>query len=111
MSKRDSFPDHSPKGSSPSLGWLATTANLTDCTESKRPDELVWMEREFQDLSTAFTHSSVLTAYNPDFPLTLHMDASDGGIRATLSQTINGEEKPIAFFTKEMLDRETRSAP
>jgi hypothetical protein len=86
-------------------------ANLTDCTGSKRPDQLVWtdeLEREFQDLRTALTHSSVLTAYNPELPLSLHTDASDRGIGATLSQTVHGEEKPIAFFSKKMLGRETR---
>jgi len=86
-------------------------ANLTDCTGSKRPDQLVWtdeLEREFQDLKTALTHNSVLAAYNPQLPLSLHTDASDRGIGATLSQTVNGEEKPIAFYSKKMLDRETR---
>ena len=66
------------------------------------------MEREFQDLKGALSNDTVLIAHCLNLPLVLHTDASDRGVGATLSHIIDGVEKPVAFFSKKMLPRQTR---
>lgn len=48
----------------------------------------------------------MLRAFKPDSRMILHTDASDRGVRATLTQIVNGEEHPVAFFSKKLLPRQ-----
>lgn len=59
-------------------------------------------EKAFTDLKLALTSTPVLAC--PDFsqPFAVHCDASDFGIGGTLTQTLNGQEHPIAYYSKSL---------
>lgn len=62
-------------------------------------------------LKQALTQSKLMR--NPDFekPFLLQTDASNVGIGAVLRQLDeSGHDRPIAFFSKKLLDRDTKYA-
>lgn len=63
-------------------------------------------ERAFADLKRALTNAPVLTC--PDFTkdFTVHCDASNFGIGGSLTQLIDGEEHPVAYFSRSLAPAE-----
>jgi len=63
----------------------------------------VWADEAqeaFLRLKSALVDAATLAFPQPDLPCILDSDASDVAIGAVLSQVINGEERPIAFFSR-----------
>jgi len=58
----------------------------------------------FDNLKQALVEATSLAFPCPNRPCTLDTDASDVAIGAILSQTIDGEERPIAFFSRVLND-------
>ena len=84
---------------------------LNDLTKSSAPNKVRWTEecdRAFRDLKDAVCTHSVL--HSPDFdkPFTLQTDASGVGLGAVLLQEVEGEQRPVVFLSRKLLDRETR---
>ena len=88
------------------------TMPLSDLTKKSLPDKVIWStecEVAFNSLKKALCESPVLQS--PDFnkQFVLQTDASDRGVGAVLSQKDeNGCDRPIAFYSKKLLPRETR---
>ena len=80
---------------------------MTDLTRKLGPTKVVWTEAcatAFHKLQELLCSSPVLRS--PDFtiPFILQTDASDRGIGAVLSQEdLEGEEHPIAYFSRKIL--------
>ena len=53
-----------------------------------------------ETLRTALTENVLLAYPQFDLPFIVATDASDVGIAAVLSQVIDGQERPIAFYTQ-----------
>lgn len=84
---------------------------LNDLTKASAPNKVRWTEecdRAFQDLKDAVCTQSVL--HSPDFdkPFTLQTDASGVGLGAVLLQEVEGENRPVVFLSRKLLDRERR---
>ena len=62
----------------------------------------------FNEIKSALSRATLLTHPRTDVPLCLHTDASDFGVGAVLQQFIDGEWKPISFFSKRLRGAETR---
>lgn len=54
----------------------------------------------FETLKTKISQISTLNHPNWKIPFNIHCDASDVAVGAVLSQTIDGMDKPVAFFSK-----------
>ena len=68
---------------------------------TKKNQPFVWSEEaqdSFERLKRAMMEAATLAYPFPEIPCILDTDASDVAVGAVLSQVINGEEKPIAFF-------------
>ena len=88
-------------------------APLSDLTKASLPNKVRWTpdcEQAFTTLKKALMNKPVLR--NPDFqkPFMLQTDASDVGLGAVLSQSDDGEEHPVAYYSRKLLPRETRYA-
>ena len=87
-------------------------AALSDCTKKDHPDKIQWtaqLDSSFQALKAALTSHPVLRCPDSKLPFVLQTDASAQGIGAVLSQRDNqGEEHPVAFYSRKLLPRETR---
>ena len=62
----------------------------------------------FNEIKSALSRATLLRHPRTDVPLSLHTDASDVGVGAVLQQFVNGEWKPISFFSKRLRGAETR---
>ena len=93
-------------------GYTTISSVLSDLTRKSAPNRVVWTpqcERAFVELKKLLCSAPVLKA--PDFskPFILQTDASDRGIGTVLSQIDeNGDDHPIAYFSKNLLPREQR---
>ena len=95
------------------IGNYSTLAMpLSDLTRKALPDKVCWSsecESAFNTLKKALCKSPVLC--NPDFDkrFILQTDASDRGVGAVLSQEDeSGRDRPIAYFSRKLLPRESR---
>ena len=92
--------------------FSSRSANLTDLTKGNNPTKILMVPlhiAEFQDLKEAITSDSVLAAFQPGLPTQLHTDASDRGIGGCLVQIHpDGQERPVAFYSRKMYPRECR---
>ena len=59
-------------------------------------------EQSFVNLKAALKDTVTLAHPREDHPFVLDTDASNTGIGAVLSQIINGEERPIAFYSRSL---------
>ena len=59
-------------------------------------------QEAFKCLKAALAHSPVLQYPDPQQPFVLDTDASDHGIGAVLSQTIDGEERVVAYYSRSL---------
>ena len=86
--------------------WLRTV--LVRAGEGRR-DRRWTLENDFQVLKKLICTKPILYCPKDDTEFVLHTDASERGIGAVLSQEIEkDEERPIAFFSRKLLPRETR---
>ena len=86
---------------------MSIVTPLSDLTRKCMPDKIVWTDQTqqvFDTLKTALTSSTVMR--NPDLKQTfiLQTDASNIGVGALLSQ--GQDERPIAYFSRKVLDWE-----
>ena len=73
------------------------------------PTSLAWdniMTSSFTYLISTLCSSNMLWLPREDDHFTLHMDASLQGLGAVLSVIRDGEERPIAYFSKRLLPAE-----
>ena len=94
--------------------YAAIALPLTDLTRKAAPNTVVWTaecDAAFMELKRRLTSAPVLKS--PDFEreFILQTDASERGIGAVLSQrAVDGEEHPIAYYSRKLLPREERYA-
>ena len=85
---------------------------LTDLTKKAAPVTVEWSkscEQSFNELKKSLCSAPVLASPDFDREFVLQTDASDRGIGAVLSQfDEQGQEHPIAYFSKKLLPREER---
>jgi len=70
---------------------------------SKKGTQFLWTEQAetaFANLKEALLSASTLSFPHPDLPCIVDSDASDVQAGGVLSQVIDGEERPIAFFSR-----------
>jgi len=70
---------------------------------TKKGTKFVWSDeaqKSFEALKTALVDATTLAFPLPDRQCILDTDASDVAIGAVLSQMIDGQERPIAFFSR-----------
>lgn len=87
---------------------------LTDLTRKAAPNSVVWTaecDTAFTELKRRLTSAPVLKSPDFDREFILQTDASERGIGAVLSQrAVDGEEHPIAYYSRKLLPREERYA-
>ena len=85
---------------------------LTDLTKKRMPNKIEWndeCECAFNALKKCLTSKPILSTPNFSNPFILQTDASNTGLGAVLSQIDdNGDEKPIAFISRKLLEREEK---
>ena len=94
--------------------YAQKAAPLTELTKKGRPEIVEWNdagELAFQTLKTALTYSTLLKNPNSELTFILQTDASNIGVGAILSQRDSlGNDYPIAYFSKKLLDQEQKYA-
>ena len=86
---------------------MSIATPLSDLTRKCMPDKIVWTDQTqqaFDTLKTALTSSTVMRNPDPKQTFILQTDASNIGVGAVLSQ--GQDERPIAYFSQKVLDRE-----
>jgi len=88
------------------------TARISDLTKKELPNKVNWTslhEEDFQTLKNRMCDKPILHCPDENKEFLLQTDASERGIGAVLSQmTAEGVEKPVAFFSHNLLPREVR---
>lgn len=82
-------------------GFANTARSLHQLTEKGRP--FLWTDmcdKSFEELKGALCKAPVLRYPKPGQKFILDTDASNHGIGAVLSQVTDGEEAPVAYFSK-----------
>ena len=81
---------------------------LTELT--KKDTKFEWSseaQRSFEELKKRFTSQPILSSFDPEKPITLETDASDGAIGACISQPDDkGRLHPVAFYSRKFLGAE-----
>ena len=91
--------------------FSSLAAPLSDLTKAQEPDTIKWTDQcqlSFENLKQVLSTPPTLAPPDYSKPFLLQTDASDRGIGAVLSQDHDQEEKPVAFFSRKLLDRERR---
>jgi hypothetical protein len=66
-------------------------------------------QETFEQIKTYLTSSPILAIFDPNLPTKIYTDASGEGIGAILKQMqINGEEKPVAYFSRKLNDSQKK---
>ena len=81
------------------------TADCRTPTGKFRNKELVWCEeaeRAFDDTKKALADAVTLSHPDPQAELALFTDASDHAIGASLNQRVNGDWRPLGFFSRKL---------
>ena len=92
--------------------YSTIAAPLIDLTKNNAPSKVIWTSKcdnAFGKLKSLLCTEPILTS--PDFTkaFCLQTDASDRGVGAVLSQQDdNGDDKPIAYFSRKLLPREEK---
>ena len=75
----------------------------------------MWTEdcqASFDRIKDLLCHQPILRIFGQKLPINIYTDASLKGIGAILKQPqINGEEKPIAYFSKKLNDAQKKKKP
>lgn len=78
----------------------------------RKNEKFIWSEeceKSFTDIKKLLCSQPVLEIFDQNLPIKIYTDASLEGIGAILKQTqSNGEEKPIAYFSKKLNDSQKR---
>ena len=88
-------------------------APLTNLTAKNQPDKLCWQEEHqiaFEELKCRLSAAPILIAPDHAKPFQLSTDASTVAIGAVLEQERDEEMRPMAYFSRKLLNRE-RSYP
>ena len=94
--------------------FSSLAAPLSDLTKAQEPDTIKWTDQcqlSFENLKQVLSTPPTLAAPDYSKPFLLQTDASDRGIGAVLSQDHDQEEKPVAFFSRKLLDRNVVMTP
>ena len=90
--------------------FSTTAAPLLDLTKKDGPDRVHWGDEQqeaFDGIKSKLTSDTILRGPNFDNTFIIQTDASEVGIGAVLSQVNdNGEEHPVAYFSRKLLLRE-----
>ena len=89
--------------------FATIAAPLTELTKKGNPDNIIWTpetESAFQTLKSTLSGSTIMKNPDPTKPFIVQTDASSVGVGAVLSQ--GPEDKPIAYFSRKLLEREKR---
>lgn len=92
-------------------GFATLAAPLTALQSTKLKGALPWGTAEataFQALKDALTSTPVLMVPEPDGDYVLFSDASDVGLGAVLSQTVEKESRVVAYHSRKLSPTETR---
>lgn len=92
----------------PNFSTIAAPLNKLTSSSKKAPP-FHWTtetDKAFESLKSLLVNTPILACPNFDYPFDVHTDASDFGIGAMLSQTINGEEHPIAYMSRSLTGAE-----
>ena len=87
------------------------SAVLSDLTKKGLPDKVKWgktHEQAFLKLKQELMLGPTLTCLDYSKMFILQTDASERGIGAVLSQQVDSEDRPIAFYSRKLLPHETR---
>ena len=85
------------------VGGFATIAEPLTRLTRKQVTKFEWnddAQQAFETLKMAIEEATTLAFPFPDRPCTLDTDVSDVALGAALSQTIDGVERPIAFYSR-----------
>ena len=92
--------------------FATVAAPLTDLIRKNRPNQVVWTstcDKAFTELKKQLCSDPVLKSPDFDRAFILQTDASNRGVGAVLSQIDdNGEEHPVAYFSRKLLEREEK---
>ena len=92
--------------------YATVAAPLTDLTKKFAPNNVTWSnacDQAFLTLKSLLCSSPVLFSPDQAKEFILQTDASDRGVGAVLTQREdNGEEHPVAYFSRKFLPREER---
>ena len=95
-------------------GYATIAVPLTDLTKKFAPQRVQWTEacgEAFQKQKLALCTKPILYCPTMDKQFTVQTDALDQGVGAVLSQQgDDGEEHPIAYFSRKLLPREEKYA-
>lgn len=83
---------------------IAAPLNALTSTRKNRPP-FVWSpeaEHAFLQLKSALTSAPVLACPDFSLPFIVHTDASEVGIGGMLTQVFDGEEHPIAYYSRSL---------
>ena len=92
-------------------GYASHSIALTDATRKSAPDRVVWcndMLNEFVYLKCVLCDVPSLTLPTIQDEFLLQTDASGRGVGAILSVRREGQEYPVAYFSRKLKDREQR---
>ena len=92
--------------------YSEVAAPLTDLTKKSSPNAVIWTaecDKAFRELKEKLCTMPILRSPDFDSAFILQTDASDRGIGAVLSQRADdGEEHPVAYWSRKLLPREQR---
>ena len=87
-------------------------APLTELIRKDKPDKVQWTaltDKAYNDLKTDLTSDRMLSPPDITKPFILRCDASGSGVGAVLAQLDSkGVERPIAYASRKLLDREAK---
>ena len=63
-------------------------------------------DKAFAEAKQALLDSQVLVHYDPTCPVVVSCDASPFGIEAVLANVVNGEERPVLFISRSLMQAE-----
>ena len=91
--------------------FASIASPLTDLTRDRLPAQVTWTEeteKAFQDLKSALCSGPVLVTSDFPKPMVVQTDASETGVGAVLSQLHEGEEHPIIYISRKLLQRKQK---
>lgn len=91
--------------------FSTVAAPLHNLTKGNKRTKLVWndqAEESFIALKTLLTTTPVMTCPDYEKPFIIQCDASGLGVGAVLCQEIDGVERPVAYLSRKLNDRERK---
>lgn len=86
---------------------------LPNLLRKGQPTKIVWTsecQKSFEILKDALCSQPILTIFDPNLPIYIYTDASLLGVGGVMKQPqkTNGEEKPVAYFSKKLNEVQKR---